>query len=147
MDLVTGEYPDEWVRYAGYADAPLLNSMSEHELERSGSLGDVRRAAKRYGCGAEPFSAAFVATEAALYYALPFARQHYRFEWPAITEMDSHNYGRRDARKAGLPESGTWVFFFVPSRRCGCGWMMLMGKYFRSSDVHRSTAGLINSAD
>lgn len=39
----------------------------------------------------------------------PFAQQFYRFEWAAITEMMSGTYGRRDARKAGLTEAGTWL--------------------------------------
>jgi len=111
LELVSADYPDEWVRYTGYADAPALNAGSWAEVERRGRAREVRAAAKRYGQGAEALSAAFVATDAALYYTHPFAQQYYRFEWPAITEMVSGTYGRRDARKARLPAPGTWVVF------------------------------------
>jgi hypothetical protein len=117
VTLVTGDYPDELLRYAGYADAPQLNAGAWADLLASGRTGDAITAAKKFRARAEPLSADFVATESALHYVHPFASQYYRFLWSDITAMEGHTFGRREARQAGRRAPGTWIDFCVAGER------------------------------
>lgn len=100
--LVANDYPDEMLRYVGYADAPKLNAAVWAALLADGRADEVRQAAKRFDRVAHPLSADFVATESALHYVHPFATQYYRFLWSDIGEMYGGFFNRKHARQAGL---------------------------------------------
>jgi hypothetical protein len=117
ITLVTADYPDEFLHYAGYADAPQLNAGAWADLLATGRTGEAIAAAKKFPGRAEALSAGFVATESALYYVHPFASQYYRFLWSDITAMEGRTFGRREARQAGRRAPGTWIDFCVAGER------------------------------